>query len=73
MNQLSFNSESAKKFVAVYNEAVKSKAEIFKYEGHDVVVSYAYYMIQHLCNNYILTGIFREDRTFTFVTNPNLN
>lgn len=40
--------DNVKKFKKAYNKAVKDGKAVFKFEGQDVLVSYAKYMIEHL-------------------------
>lgn len=47
-NTISFNQKSFKNFKSEYNSAVKNGVEIFTFEGHEFLTSYAKYMIEYL-------------------------
>jgi|APGre2960657373_1045057.scaffolds.fasta_scaffold234715_1 hypothetical protein len=47
-NTISFNQESFKNFNTEYNFAVENKVEIFTFEGHEFLTSYAKYMLEYL-------------------------
>lgn len=48
MGEIDFTPERAKKFVAARDEAVKKQQTVFQFEGQDVLVVYAKYVIEFL-------------------------
>lgn len=45
---ISFNSKKLKKLEELYKEAVKAGRDLFFFEDHTILVSYAKYLIQYL-------------------------
>lgn len=45
---IEFTLEKIKAFRKLYDEAVKDGKEMFIFEGHDVLVSYAKYVLEYL-------------------------
>lgn len=48
MNEINFTRRKLVEFKRLYNQAVIDKKEQFLFEGHEVLVSYAKYMIEYL-------------------------
>ena len=61
---VSFSADSAKRFTASYNRAKNRNLEKFFFEGNEYVVSYAYYVIQYLVMNNVLSGEFDNNKIF---------
>ena len=64
MKYVSFNTETAKGFIATYNKAKRDSKESFIYDGNEFVIGYAYYLIQYLVMNHIIEGEFNKDKRF---------
>ncbi len=47
---ITFTPEKRDQFRAAYNEAVKNEAEVFEFEGNEVLTEYAKYLLIHLDN-----------------------
>jgi len=45
---MEFNRETAKELLKAYREAVKENKESFMFHGHELLTSYAKYMIEYL-------------------------
>lgn len=48
MADIAFNKAKLKELKRLYNIALKEGAESFKYEGHEILTSYAKYLIEYL-------------------------
>lgn len=47
-DQIEFTAEKFKAFKKAYDKAITDKKDQFEFEGHEVLVSYAKYVIQYL-------------------------
>lgn len=47
MGQLILNQDSLKRLKKEYEKAVKDKKEVFVFEGHELLTSYAKYLIEY--------------------------
>lgn len=66
MNTINFTPEAAKKFADAYNRAVKADAKSFYFDGNEFVRGYAYYVIQYLEMNKIISGKFNQNKTYSY-------
>lgn len=53
-NTISFDKETAKAFQREYKYALAAGDDQFTFQGHDVLVSYAKYLCEHLTNQGLL-------------------
>ena len=60
-----FTKQQAKDFIIAYNKAVKEGARVFQFEGHDVLTSYANYVIQWFVMEKFVAGTFDNNKKFT--------
>jgi hypothetical protein len=49
-NQITFTPEKRDQFRAAYNEAVENGEDVFEFEGNEVLVDFAKYLLIHLDN-----------------------
>ena len=61
-----FTPASAKLFVKAYNKAKRENTESFFFNEDEFVVGYAYYMIQYFVMNKTITGVFDNNKIFTY-------
>lgn len=71
MKNISFDRDNVKEFVRLYNKATKNKTDSFMFQDGEFLTKYAYYLIQHLVNEKIVTGKFNEGKIF--MTSDRLN
>jgi hypothetical protein len=48
MSEFKFTEESFEKFKSLYNESVENKSESFEFEGHEVLTTFAKYVIEYI-------------------------
>jgi hypothetical protein len=51
MSTFEFTDELFEEFKSLYEKSVKDEKESFEFQGHDVLTSYAKYVIQYLEQN----------------------
>jgi hypothetical protein len=51
-NEISFNPTNFKELKRLYFQAVKEGKESFMFEGHEVLTSYAKYLIEYLSSRF---------------------
>ena len=59
-----------KAFIKAYNNAKTEKLEQFVFEGNDVLVSYAYYLIEYWVMKRFIYGRFNENKLFIINKHP---
>lgn len=64
---LSFNKHDAKLFVRHYNKAKTDKKESFFFKGDEYVTDFAYYVIQYLEMNQMLSGKFDDNKKYNLL------
>lgn len=67
MNTVNFNANNAAIFVSKYNKAIKDGKDSFLFREGEYVTRFAYYLIQHLCNEKIISGLFNEAKIFVII------
>lgn len=66
MTDMVFTVDKVKELITLYNKARKTGMESFKFDGHELLTNYAYYLIQHLVSNLkFLKGTFDDNKIFT--------
>ncbi len=55
MSGIIFNEPKYRALRKAYNEAVLTGKAQFVFEGHDLLTSYAYYMLEHVANTLGIT------------------
>jgi hypothetical protein len=55
--EIQFDQKTFREFIKKYNQAVSENKTVFVFQGCDVVVSYAKYVIEHLKNQFAKAGI----------------
>lgn len=64
MAVVEFNSNNVNQFYKAYNKARTGQKEVFTFEGAEYVTNYAYYLLQHLMNEHLISGSFDENKLF---------
>lgn len=54
---ISFDQKKFRDFIKAYNQAKEEGKEVFIFEGAEVLLKYAYYLIEHLANEFARAGI----------------
>lgn len=64
MLTINFDKAKATALVKQYNENVTAGQEVFTFEGKELYIGYARYMIEYLILNQIIDGKMQSDMTF---------
>lgn len=48
IREIEFDLAKARALRGAYDAAARGRAETFQFEGHTIVVGYAYYLLEHL-------------------------
>lgn len=73
MNTVSFNKYNTVDFAKAYNKARSAQEKTFLFEGGEYVIDYAYYLLQHLVNEKLITGTFDDKKIFKVNFKPENN